>query len=190
MESIISQAKKFVKENYGNDPDHGWDHISRVLTNAKNIIKSEKRFKNIDRQALTLAILFHDTGRVISKIDTKKDHHALRSAKIAKRFLKKLKYPKTNLVCQIILSHTSEAKTPEEIVLKDADYLDALGTIAIGRIFTYGGQKKRGLVKSLKYLEKKTNQRKLKTKYGQLIGEKKRAFAKKFILQMRRDLKV
>ncbi len=122
---------------------HDWWHIERVRNNARLICKSEKA----DWFVVDLAVLLHDVGdwKVINK---DKDDYS-----IAENFLKNQKVPDEtverimfiikNMSFSKSLNNKKEKATIEFYVVQDADRLDAIGAIAIARVFTYGGAKGR-----------------------------------------------
>lgn len=138
---IIKIAKTyFVNPAAG----HDWSHVERVYNLAKKIGKAE----NANMEILEPAVLFHDIAR--KKEDSGEIAcHAEEGAMMVKEILQKINYP-DGLIDQIsyaISVHryrlNINPKTLEAKILQDADRLDALGAISIGRIFTYGGEHKR-----------------------------------------------
>jgi uncharacterized protein len=136
-DKIIKIAKTyFVNPVAG----HDWFHVERVYNLARKIGQAEKA----DMEILEPAALLHDIAR--KKEDSGKiECHAQEGAKMAKEILQKINYPE-NLIDQIsyaISVHRYRLKinpeTLEAKILQDADRLDALGAISIGRVFTYGG---------------------------------------------------
>ncbi|OFZ40297.1 MAG: phosphohydrolase [Bacteroidetes bacterium RIFCSPHIGHO2_02_FULL_44_7] len=141
---IISKTVKYVrKELLGESSGHDWWHILRVWNNAKHIGKSEK----VDMFVVELAALLHD-------IADWKFHGGDENvgAIKAKKWLKTLDVDAKTIdhVCDIIATSSfkgarqkTKMKTKEGEVVQDADRLDAIGAIGIGRTFAYGGHKGR-----------------------------------------------
>lgn len=120
---------------------HDWWHVYRVWQNALHIGKEE----NADMLIVELAALLHD-------IADWKFHGGDEKAgsRAAREWLMSQSVDETIIghVCQIIedLSFKGAGvptamKTPEGMVVQDADRLDALGAIGIARTFAYGGHK-------------------------------------------------
>lgn len=137
---IIQVTKDFVRKKLsGESSGHDWWHIVRVWNNAKFIGKSEKA----DLFVVELAALLHDIA------DWKfhgRDETA--GAKVAKEWLEKLRVDPAviNHVYEIIATSSFKGakvkfkmKSLEGRVVQDADRLDAIGAIGIGRTFAYGG---------------------------------------------------
>ncbi len=142
---IIVKTKEYVKKTLqGEATGHDWWHIYRVWNNAKNIAKTEKR---VDHFVVELSALLHDIS------DWKfNDGDEKVGAEIAKTWLNKLNVDKPTIqhVYDIVASISfkgagvkSEIKTLEGKVVQDADRLDAIGAVGIGRAFAYGGYKNR-----------------------------------------------
>ena len=126
---IIRKAKKFAKKEYKkNDKNHQWTHVKNVMKRAFVIAKEQK---DVNYELLKLAIIFHDID-YHSEDTFKKNYkrHVDNSARVAKEFLEKMKYPldKINLVQKIMLDHSTphrkkrgEAQTIEGKIIYDAD---------------------------------------------------------------------
>ncbi|MDM8528021.1 HD domain-containing protein [Anaerolineales bacterium HSG24] len=137
----INQAKLFYK----NDTAHDFDHVLRVLANAKRIGEAEEANMAI----LQTAVLLHDIARVDQE-RTGKDH-ALVGAERARQILTDLAYQPEFIqaVYHAIITHRFRGDNPpttlEAKILYDADKLDSIGAIGIARVFAYAGHINRPL---------------------------------------------
>ena len=137
---LRSKAEKFTK-NMLRDAEggHDWNHIERVLENAKMILKKEKANKHI----VLLGILLHDIA------DPKfQGGDESKGIKISSAFLEETGVDKTTRkqVMEIVkgISYKGghnevKEKSLELQIAQDADRLDAIGAIGIARAFNYGG---------------------------------------------------
>lgn len=144
QKEIINKTKDYVEKTLsGEGSGHDWWHILRVWNTAKTIGKKEKA----DLFVIELAALLHDIA------DWKfNDGDEMAGARVSKAWLEKLKVDKETIdhVCDIIATSSfkgagvkSDMKTIEGKIVQDADRLDAIGAIGIGRTFAYGGHKDR-----------------------------------------------
>ena len=127
----------------GEGSGHDWWHVYRVWKTARTIGEQEKA----DMFVVELAALLHDIA------DWKfNDGDEDAGARAARVWLESLEVDSkvVNYVCDIIATSSfkgagvkSEMKTLEGKVMQDADRLDAIGAIGIGRTFAYGGHKGR-----------------------------------------------
>ncbi len=141
---IIEKTKEHVENLLrGEGSGHDWWHIFRVWNTAKTIGKEEKA----DLFVVELAALLHDIA------DWKfNGGDETVGAKTARAWLEELNVDSNVIdnVCDIIATSSFkgagvkfEMKTLEGKVVQDADRLDAIGAIGIGRTFTFGGNKGR-----------------------------------------------
>ena len=136
------QCAKEVQEIYKNfDASHDYDHILRVLQNARTIMGG---LPDVNPTVVELAVYLHDID------DPKyKDVQSLSALDI----LRKLQVPDelAELVLAAIESvsfsggNTKDIVSLEGAIVRDADRLDAIGAIGIARAFAYGGAKNRKL---------------------------------------------
>lgn len=141
---IIGQIKKYTKEMLGKEGSgHDWWHAFRVFEMASRIARHEKA----NLFVVQLAALLHD----IADWKFYKGNETI-GPKMIRKLLIKYKIPKNIIdnICDIVLTMSfkgakvkTEMKTIEGKIVQDADYLDALGAIGIGRVFAYGGHKNR-----------------------------------------------
>lgn len=140
-ETIVSKTVDFVKATlHDAEGGHDWWHIYRVWKNAQHIAAAEK---NVDQLIVELGALLHD-------IADSKFHNGDEEVgpKTARTFLESLGVEESvvsqveNIVRHISFKGSIEGQkwsSAELSVVQDADRLDAIGAIGIGRTFTYGG---------------------------------------------------
>ena len=123
------------------DPAHDLAHLDRVWLNARTIARSDGIG---DLRVLLAACYLHDL------INLPKDHPdrrsaSARSAMAAGPILTGLGFTpdQTASIWHAITAHSYSAgirpETPEAMILRDADRLDALGAIGIARTFVVAG---------------------------------------------------
>ncbi len=138
IQKIEKEAKKFF---IGASGCHDWTHVERVCNLAMNIGKKEKA----DLSVLMVACLLHDIGRKEEMVSRGKFCHAEKGAELANKILKKYNLDQNILdnILHCIISHryrnNNIPKTIEAKVLFDADKLDSIGAVGIGRDFLFAG---------------------------------------------------
>ena len=121
---------------------HGPDHSERVLHTALTI--GERMGAQLD--ILAPAALLHDIGRKEESQSRGQVCHARRGAELAAPLLRELAYGETEIkaICHCIGSHRFRSAvrpvTLEAKILYDADKLDSIGAVGIGRAFLFAGQ--------------------------------------------------
>ena len=138
--NVLDSIKNEIIKIMDNDPAHDFDHVMRVYTNAKKIVKKEKA----DEKLVLSAALLHD---IVSypKSSKRSKFSSIDSAKKSKIILQKYGFSEKEItiVSDAIKDHSfSQNKVPETLegkILQDADRLDALGAIGIARVFATSG---------------------------------------------------
>jgi uncharacterized protein len=122
---------------------HGPDHSERVLRTALHI--GERMDAQLD--ILAPAALLHDIGRREESLSRGRVCHARRGAELAAPLLRNLAYSDEAIeaICHCIHSHrfrnaVRRPATLEAEILYDADKLDSIGAVGIGRAFLFAGQ--------------------------------------------------
>jgi uncharacterized protein len=144
MRDIIIKTADMLKERFeGEGSGHDWWHIYRVWQNAKSIAEYEK----CDKEIVELAALLHDIA------DWKfNDGDEKAGSRAARQWLKEQDAEEEVIVrvCEIIdnvtfkgAKVTNNMQSIEGMIVQDADRLDAIGAVGIGRAFAYGGFKGR-----------------------------------------------
>jgi uncharacterized protein len=143
QQDIIQRTVEFVKDEFQDDSSgHDWWHIHRVWKNALAICKHEQANEFI----VQLAALLHDLDDwKFNEGEDETPHRAkawMESAGVDAEVIRK--------VCEIIQNVSfkgaqveNRMNSLEGFIVQDADRLDAIGAIGIGRAFAYGGYKDR-----------------------------------------------
>jgi uncharacterized protein len=138
IQKIEKEARKFFEDASG---CHDWTHVERVKNLALHIGKKEKA----DLFVLEIASLLHDIGRKEEMKVKGIFCHAQHGGRIAREILKKYKLSKemADNVIHSIESHRFrkdlKPATLEAKILFDADKLDSIGAVGIGRAFLFAG---------------------------------------------------
>jgi len=134
LQQVILVAQGFYSRK---DRAHDLDHALRVKEWGKLLAEKE----GADATVIELAALLHDIGRSGAIEKT----HAESSAGLAVNILNKIGYSEEIVlrVRDAVMAHSREAghepKAIEAKILYDADKLDFVGAIGLGRLFALGG---------------------------------------------------
>jgi uncharacterized protein len=121
---------------------HDWDHTERVCRLCLRIGRKEKA----DLGVLRLAALLHDIGREEEDRSNGKVCHGRSGAALAKVILERhgLDRASVRAVVHCIRTHRfrkrAMPKTLEARILFDADKLDSIGAVGVGRAFLFAGE--------------------------------------------------
>jgi len=138
---VIADCRMKVKSIYEQfDASHDWQHIERVLENARHIAQAEGG----DQALIELAVLLHDVSDPkYKKAGEDPEQEILGQLELSDK--------ERNDIRSIIRTVSfkggtnEEPETVEGKIVRDADRLDAIGAIGIARAFAYGGAKGRKL---------------------------------------------
>ncbi len=141
---IIDAATAFARDRMSRlRPSHGWDHVERVACLAEKIARAEKRANTFIVKA---AAILHDIARDDEHEENGRLCHAERGSEIAYEYLigAGLDPERAGLIRDCILSHRYRnehvPQTIEAKILYDADKLDSIGAIGVGRAFLFSGE--------------------------------------------------
>jgi uncharacterized protein len=139
----INEIKKIAKTYFvGANGCHAWDHTQRVLENAMRLGK----IYNADLEILEISVVLHDIKKVEEMKSGGNLCHATDGAKEARKILKNLNYSseKIKKVYHCVESHRKRneivPQTLEAKILFDADKLDSIGALGIGRMFMFASE--------------------------------------------------
>ncbi|GAC1358228.1 MAG: HD domain-containing protein [Ktedonobacteraceae bacterium] len=139
---LLRMAQEVMEQEGAKDASHDYDHIVRVIALAETIQRKEGG----DLPTLWAAVAFHDLGQERERLYG--GDHALIGADMAGDLLAGTDFPQSVLpaVQQAIREHrmtgTSTPQTLEGRILYDADKIDILGAIGIGRLYSITGRYK------------------------------------------------
>ncbi|NOQ96474.1 MAG: HD domain-containing protein, partial [Desulfobacterales bacterium] len=139
IEDIKDYAEQSLSKANGS---HAWEHTQRV----RNLCMHIGHVEGADREVLEIAAYLHDIGRPYQDESKGTICHAQKGAEMAGALLEQ--YPisaeQKNNAIHCIRSHrfrgNCHPQTLEAKVLFDADKLDAIGAIGIGRAFQFAGE--------------------------------------------------
>ncbi|KAL2853085.1 hypothetical protein BJX68DRAFT_50427 [Aspergillus pseudodeflectus] len=167
--ALIASIEAFVVECMKDyDPSHNPAHIRRVVSLALRILQAERESAETetatvyDDLTVHLAALLHDISD--RKYLPKDSDSSIPADKLVEHVL--LEHGADATLAQRVqtivshVSYTTEKKDPERVrrlieedgyvelaIVQDADRLDALGAVGIGRCFTFLGAKGRDMLK-------------------------------------------
>ncbi len=141
---IISRCETFAREKLvGTHASHGWDHVERVVRNALHISSKEP---GSDPFIIRVSALLHDIARPEETAGGGSSCHALIGGDMAMEFLLScgLDEVRARHVSDCIRSHRYRNElvpaTTEAKILYDADKLDSIGAVGVGRAFLFAGE--------------------------------------------------
>ncbi|KAK5127799.1 hypothetical protein LTR85_004915 [Meristemomyces frigidus] len=163
---LIDDVTKDVRRIMSQPPfdcSHDFTHIQRVVGLAEDLTAGERIQRpdvQLDSLLITLTAMLHDIGDHKYILPT--SHPDVQTATAESVLLSHSAPPAlastvqtlvSNVSCSYELAHPSAveavlARQPELAVVQDADRLDAIGAVGIGRAFTYGGANGRTLAET------------------------------------------
>src|SRR5437588_5068202 len=136
---LLELARQFMLDDGSEDAAHDYDHLVRVIALADKIQASEGG----DLPTIWAAVALHDIGQ--ERESRQGSDHALIGAELAAELLKDTSFPQQYIpaVQQAIREHRiTGGITPQTLegrILYDADKIDCLGAIGIGRLYCITG---------------------------------------------------
>jgi uncharacterized protein len=137
---LLELARQFMLDDGSEDAAHDYDHLERVIALADKIQASEGG----NLPTIWAAVALHDIGQERER--RLGGDHALIGATLAAELLKDTPFPQEYIpaVQQAIQEHRMTGgripQTLEGRILYDADKLDCLGAIGIGRLYCITGR--------------------------------------------------
>ena len=139
----VEQVESIAKKRFEGAPgSHDWTHTLRVCRLCERIAESE----TADVEVLRIAALLHDIGRRDQDEASGSVCHAERGVQIAAGIIDNLPLSdaqKKNIL-HCIGTHRFRGKNPpktiEAKILFDADKLDSIGAVGVGRAFLFAGE--------------------------------------------------
>jgi uncharacterized protein len=139
LETVRQESQAYFRDARGS---HDWGHTERVYELCLRIGRKERA----DLDVLKLAALLHDIGREEEDRSNGRTCHAEKGAVLARKILEKngIDEQKTAKIVRCIETHRYRGRlVPDSLegkVLFDADKLDSIGAVGIGRAFLFAGE--------------------------------------------------
>lgn len=140
---IRDAVREHVHQAMGSvHPSHGIDHVTRVCALALEMAALE----GADEDVVEAAAWLHDIGRQAEERSRGRICHAREGARQAAEILQGLGAPRPFIdqVVHCVASHRfrdeEHPATLEAKVLFDADKLDSIGAVGVGRAFLFAGE--------------------------------------------------
>ncbi|KAF3041549.1 hypothetical protein E8E12_007261 [Didymella heteroderae] len=181
------------------DNSHDYLHILRVVSNTNIILREESKTNpstSYDTTSLFLAALLHDVGDhkyatpgedVESQVRNVLLSHGASSDLAAKvqTIVKHVSYSNEVRNQQSVV-HVLE-QYPELAIVQDADRLDAIGAVGIGRCFSFGAAKfpDQGMGRAIDHFEEKLIKLEgmMKTQAGKRMAKRRTEVLAEFMLE-------
>ena len=143
FEELFSRVREAAERKLGAAAGcHDFDHTLRVLANAKMLAS---QLPEADAEIVSLAAMLHDIARPEELASQGKICHAAAGAKIAEKLLLDFGAPPetARAVAEAVRTHRYRGgETPRPLearIVYDADKLDSLGAVGLGRAFLFAG---------------------------------------------------
>jgi uncharacterized protein len=210
MKNVYDKIKKELEKHSSLlKNSHNLEHTERVVKLALHIARKEKA----DVFIVKMAALLHDIGRSVEDDSNGEINHAIYGAELAEKILRKHEIKKNEIekIVHCIEAHRFRGrikpKTKEAKCLFDADKLDSIGAVGIGRAFLFAGEvgarlhnKNVNIKKTKPYTSEDTAYReymvklrhvktRMLTKEGIRIARDRDAFMKEFFLRFCEEIK-
>ena len=147
MTSFQQKLEELVRQRLlANPASHDWDHTQRVLHNAREIAAAEP---GCDLAVVECGALLHDVARADESTGGAAGCHAQAGAMQAEAILRQLECDEPFIVAVVhcVAAHRwrrrgdgAAPQTLEARIVYDADKLDSMGAIGIGRAFHFAGR--------------------------------------------------
>jgi uncharacterized protein len=139
VRAVRAEARRLMAAGRGS---HGFDHVRRVLALALRLGAES----GADARVLALAALLHDVGRHEQDRSSGAVCHAAAGAALAREILRRHGADErlTRRVARCVASHrfrgAARPASREAKLLFDADKLDSIGAVGVGRAFLFAGE--------------------------------------------------
>ncbi|KAI1434326.1 HD domain-containing protein [Xylaria sp. CBS 124048] len=191
---LVRSVTEYVEAYMANyDGSHDFNHIQRVLGLARHIHAHAPNASERDPQVVVLSALLHDVGDK-KYLKPGEDSSSLARDLLVSYGASEALANKVQAIC-LGVSYSSEVKDPARVrelirlhpelaVVQDADRLDAIGSIGIGRAFTFSAARtKRSMADAVQHFHDKLLKLKdvMKTNVGRELAEERTARMEEFL---------
>lgn len=165
-DKLVTSVTEYVKGYMAKyDGSHDFNHIQRVVGLARHIYAQSSNIETFDFQTVILSALLHDVGDK-KYLKPGEDASTLVYELLSSYGADEQLAQKVQAIC-LGVSYSSEIKDPTRVqhlikqypelaIVQDADRLDAIGGVGIGRCFTFGGARTaRGMDETVQHFDDK-----------------------------------
>lgn len=153
-ETLLRRAESCARGLLASSPAcHDWDHTLRVVNNARRLMRLTRELEPeqcFDALQVEVSAMLHDIGRPRELADCGKTNHAQYGAELVKEWLPALGVRDESFIAGVsecVRSHRFRKREGscapssfEACLVYDADKLDSIGAIGIGRSFHFAGR--------------------------------------------------
>ncbi|KAK0728557.1 hypothetical protein B0T26DRAFT_640348 [Lasiosphaeria miniovina] len=148
-DALVQSITTYVQAYMGKyDASHSWDHIERVVGLSRRIFAAADNQAALDLRVVQLAALLHDVGDR-KYLAPGEDGTTMVAAVLEAHGAAPALAARVQAIC-LGVSYSSEVKDPARVtalvaeypelaIVQDADRIDAIGAVGIGRVFTFSG---------------------------------------------------
>ena len=148
---LVLSVREYIKSYMSHyDASHSYDHIQRVEALARRLYAESPAKETVDPKVVLLSALLHDVGDR-KYLQPGEDATTMVRDILVQRGASEQLATKVQTIC-LGVSYSSEVKDPARVqalvqtypelaIVQDADRLDAIGAVGLGRMFTFGGAK-------------------------------------------------
>lgn len=170
---------EFARRHYAaKDAAHDFRHIRRIIARLPSLSRGMAPAPH----KLHFLAAFHGLGNRI------RDDGALRTEVAA--FLRSLQWSETDIeqMFASLLTHLSDPRTPEEMIVHDANYVEVVGAFGIAKAFTTGGARGQTYEATADIFEHNLSRVVFRTPEGKRLAEERRSYSQDFLERLRREL--
>lgn len=185
------------------DNSHDYQHILRVVSNANRILQDEFKTNpsaSYDITSLFLAALLHDVGDHKYAKPSEDIENQIRTVLLERGASADLAAKVQTIVKHV--SYTNEVRNPQSVVdvlaqypelaiVQDADRLDAIGAVGIGRCFSFGAAKfpNQAMGRAIEHFEEKlfNLEGMMKTEAGKRMAKRRTEVLREFAREWREE---
>jgi len=148
-EKTLQLLEKSVRNSLKTAPGcHDWDHTLRVFHNALKIAEEEKKSAVVNMFIIKAAALLHDIARPEELKREDRICHAALGSEMTPNILKSCGFKDKTVIANIaecVKRHRFRGKnehpaTIEQKIIFDADKLDSIGAVGVGRAIHFSGR--------------------------------------------------
>jgi len=171
----------FVRPLYeGRDPGHDFRHIERIASRLDGL--SEGLAPPPLAHKLNFLACFHGLGGRI--------HAEPELMGKTKAFLRGLGWKQDDIDMSLssLLTHLKEPRTPEEMVVHDANCFELPGAFGIAKAFTVGGARGQTFEQTADIFQRNLDRVVFRTPAGKLLAAGRIAYAREFLQELKKEL--